>query len=272
MESTLDELRGGGPVARQNAPRPVVTSIQERFVAELVGTALLTFIGTGAIAAALTLLHNSGPAGGQFARPSDYVVFALAQGLALAALIAIFVRVSGAHFNPAVTLGLASIQRFPLEDVFPYLLAQFLGAILGAAAILLVYGTLPAHVAVLGAPRLGTNISIWQGLLGAGLGAFFWVLAFLATVVDERAAPGWAGLTVGFAVASAILMLTYGVGATFNPAASFGTDLLGTIFGGRVDWLAYVVSFLIGPLIGGVVAAFLYRYVARLPRVPRARL
>src|SRR5262249_26239920 len=152
--------------------------------------------------------------------------FGLASGLALFVALAIFGRVSGAHVNPAVTLGLAGIGRFPWEDVFPYILAQFLGAIVGAGAILVLYGTLPGHVANLGAPTLGVNISFWQGLVGEALGAFILVLAYVATMVDERATPGWAALAVGMALAASILVIGYATGGSFNPARAFGPDLL----------------------------------------------
>jgi glycerol uptake facilitator protein len=249
-------------VARQPVTRPVVTSIQDRFIAELIGTFLLTFVSAGAVSVAAMMLHNSA----QMSRPSDLLFFALAYGLALFAIIATFSRISGAHLNPIVTLALASIGRFPWEDVFPYVLAQFLGAIIAPGAILLVYGTLPTRVANLGAPALGMHISMWQGLAAEAIGGFFWVLAFMATWVDERATPGWAGLAIGMAVAASVLVVGYATGGSFNPARSLGPDLISQFTGGSVNWLAYLVSYLVGPLIGGIVAAFAYRYIARLPR------
>jgi glycerol uptake facilitator protein len=246
----------------------VVASIQERFAAEVIGTFLLTFASAAAAAAGLMLLHNSG----QVSRPSDLLVFALASGLVFFAAFAALGRVSGAHLNPAVTIALATVRRFPWEDVFPYVLAQFLGALVGGAAILLVYGTLPVSAAHLGAPVLGTNISIWQGLVAEAIGAFILVFTFIATAIDERATPGWAGLAIGLALAAGILAVGYATGAsTFNPARTLGLDVIIYIFGffahaPSVDWLAVLVSYLIGPLIGGVAAVFAYRFVARLPR------
>lgn len=249
-------------MARQPVTRPVVTTIQDRFVAELIGTFLLTFIAGSAVAAAAMMLHIIG----QASRPSDILFYALAYGLALTGAFAIFSRVSGAHLNPAVTVGLASIGRFPLEDVFPYLLAQFLGALIAAGALLLVYGSLAAHVGTAGAPSLGTNISIWQGLLAEAIGAFFWMLAYMATWLDERATPGWSALALGAAVAASAMAVGFAVGGSFNPARAFGSDLVATLAGGSANWLAFLVSYLIGPLIGAVLAAFAYRFVARLPR------
>ncbi len=254
-------------MARQPVTRPVVTSIQDRFIAELIGAFLLTFVGSGGVAVGLMILHNSGQS--LITQPSTILVFALANGLALFVAVSVVGRISGAHVNPAVTLGLASIGRFPWEDVFPYILAQFLGAILGAGAVLLVYGTLPAHVANLGAPALGVNISLWQGLAGEALGAFILVLAVAATYADERAVAGWAGLTIGMALAAGILVIGFATGGAFNPARSFGPDLVSLFSGGSVNWTAYLVCYLVGPLIGGVAAAFAYRYVSHLPRPRR---
>jgi len=251
-------------VARQSVSRPVVQPIQERFLAELIGTFLLTFVVGGAISASSMILHNTG----QLSRPSDILVFAMANGLALFVAVAAFGRISGAHVNPAVTIGLAGIRRFPWEDVFPYLLAQFIGATLAGLTIVGVYGTLPVKAAAghLGAPALGTNIGLWQGLLAEALGAFFIVFTVLATAIDERAAPGWGPLAIGMSLAAGVLVLGFATGAAFNPARAFGPDLVAVFFGAPVDWLAYLVCYLIGPIIGGLVAAFAYRFVARLPR------
>ena len=253
-------------MARQPSTRPVVAPIQERFVAELIGTFLLTFIGGGAIVVVAMLLHNTG----QLSRPSDIPLIALAHGLALFIIVSVFGRVSGAHVNPAVTLALASIRRFPWEDVFPYVLAQFLGAILGAAAILLSYGTLPLRQGALGAPTLNVNVSVWQGLVVEALGTFILVIAVIATAADERAAPGWAPLAIGMALTTAILGLGYATGAGVNPARTFGPYLLDQFLAAPADaggfWLAYFVSYLLGPIIGGLIAAFAYQFVARLPK------
>jgi glycerol uptake facilitator protein len=249
-------------VARQPVTRPVVTTIRDRFIAELIGTFLLTFVAGGAVAAAAMMLHNSG----QASRPGDILSYALAYGLALIGAFAIFSRVSGAHLNPAVTVALASINRFPFEDIFPYLLAQFVGALIGAGALLLVYGTLAAHVGSAGAPVLGTNINIWQGLLAEAIGAFFWMLAFMATWLDERATPGWSALAIGAAVAGSVLAVGFAAGGSFNPARAFGSDLVATLAGGSVNWIAFLISYLVGPLVGAVLAAFAYRFVARPPR------
>jgi glycerol uptake facilitator protein len=186
--------------------------------------------------------------------------------LVLFIIIMIVGKVSGAHVNPAVTIGLASVGRFPWEEVIAYVVAQFIGAVAGAAAILIVFGKLAASVGHLGGPSLATNTSLVQGLFIEALGTFILVLTIMATAVDHRAPAGWAGLSIGMALAAVIMFIGPATGATINPARAFGPDLVDLFFGVNVDWVAYLVCYLVGPLIGGVAACWLYSYIARLPR------
>jgi glycerol uptake facilitator protein len=238
-------------------------SLVERFLAELVGAFLLVFVGGGAVTISALTLHSSKAPFGM----ADLLLIALAHGLALFVIVLVFGKISGAHVNPAVTLALASIGRFPWEEVFAYILGQFVGAILGALAILAVYGRLAATVGGLGRPSLATNTGLIQGAVIEAFGAFILVLAIVATAIDSRAPAGWAGLAIGMALAAAILFLGPATGAAVNPARAFGPDLVSIFFGApSVDWVAYIVCYLIGPIVGGVAAAWLYAYVARLPR------
>jgi glycerol uptake facilitator protein len=238
-------------------------SLVERFLAELVGAFLLVFVGAGAATVTALALHSAK------ATPTmaDLLLIALAHGLVLFVIVLVFGRISGAHVNPAITLALASIGRFPWEEVFAYVVGQFIGAVLGALAIMAAYGKLAATVGLLGRPSLATNTNIPQGMAVEALGAFILVLAVVATAIDSRAPVGWAGLTIGLALASAIMLLGPATGASVNPAHAFGPDLVSVLFGAApVDWTAYVLCYLIGPIIGGVVAVWLYAYVSHLPR------
>jgi glycerol uptake facilitator protein len=242
-------------------------SISERFLAELVGAFLLVFVGGGAATVTALTLHNTK------ATPTlaDLLLIALAHGLVLFVIVLVFGKISGAHVNPAVTLALASIGRFPWEEVFAYVVAQFIGAILGALAILAVYGKLAATVGGLGRPELAVNTSLLQGIVIEALGAFILTLAIVATAIDSRAPAGWAGLAIGMALASAILLLGPATGATVNPARAFGPELVSALFGGpAVEWGNYLVAYLLGPILGAQAAAWLYVYIGRLPRMSAA--
>lgn len=240
-------------------------TLMERFAAEIVGTFLLVFIGGGTAAYAALLLHSSH----QPSTGADLVLVALAHGLALFIIVMIVGKISGAHVNPVVTIALASIRRFPWEEVIAYIVGQVIGAVIGAAAILIVFGRLAATVGHLGGPALATNTNLIQGLVAEALGAGILTITIVATAVDSRAPAGWAGLSIGLALAAVIMFIGPATGATVNPARAFGPDLVDLFFGVKIDWIAYIVCYLIGPILGATGAAFLYAYIARLPRGKR---
>ncbi len=237
-------------------------SIIHRSAAEALGTFLLVFLGSGAATAGALHFPTTPVVGVLFA--------ALGLGLALFVGISIAGKVSGGHYNPAVTVGLAAARHFAWADVPAYLVSQFVGAIVGAFAILIVYGALGAQGAGVGAPALSPGTSIGQGLVIEGLGTAILVLAVMATAVDTRAVAGWAPLTIGLTLAVLIVFIGPATGGSVNPARAFGPDLVASIFGYPVNWVAFVVSYLIGPLVGGVIGAFAYVAVAALPRPPAA--
>lgn len=234
------------------------SNIIQRSLAEALGTFILVFVGAGTATAA-ALLFRLNPT-------ISLLLIALGLGLALFAGIAIVGKVSGGHYNPAVTVGLAAVGRFDWLDVPGYIVGQVVGAIIGALAILIVYGQLGARVAGLGAPGLTPGINMLQGLFIEGLGTAVLVLAVMGTAVDTRAVAGWAPLTIGLTLSAIILFIGAATGGSVNPARAFGPDLVAMFFGFPVNWAAFVVSYLIGPLVGGVVGAFAYAAVAGLPR------
>jgi glycerol uptake facilitator protein len=240
-------------------------TLGERSMAEMMGTFLLTFVG-GGVAADIALLHRN-TTHAAAVPTSELLLVALAHGLILFVIVLVFGKISGAHVNPAVTLSLATVGQFKWSDVPGYLIAQFVGAILGALAIMIPFGQDIAKLGLLGRPGLAPNTSLIAGLLGEALGAAILVLAVVAVAADGRAPAGWAGLGIGMALAAAIMFIGPATGAAVNPARAFGPDVISIFFGApSVDWVAYIVCFLIGPIVGGVGAAWLYARVSRLPR------
>nr|MBF6592662.1 aquaporin [Ktedonobacterales bacterium] len=158
----------------------------QALVAEALGTFLLVLIGGGAGVAA-TL--GGAPVG------VGLLIAALAHGLALALIVNTLGRVSGAHVNPAVTIGLASAGRFAWARVPEYIIAQFVGAFVAALAIVGVFGQVAVTKAAASAPSLAPGISGWQGGLAEALGAFILVLGVVAMASDTRITlpEGWAG-------------------------------------------------------------------------------
>ena len=246
-------------------------TLGERSMAELLGSFLLTFVG-GGTAADVALLHRNTHAA---ALPTaDLVLIALAHGLILFVIVLVFGKISGAHANPAITLGLASIGQFRWSDVPGYLIAQFVGGILGALAILIPFGSDIASVAGthLGRPELAPQTNLIQGLLAEGLGTAILVIAVVATTADNRAPAGWAGLTIGLALAAGIMLIGPATGAALNPQRAFGPDIVSIFFGApSVDWVAFIVCYLIGPILGGIGVCWLYARISRLPRATFTR-
>jgi glycerol uptake facilitator protein len=206
------------------------------------------------------LPHN----GGFPATAAELLLVALGLGFGLFIAVMLFGRISGGHINPAVTIGLAATGNFAWGDVLPYIIAQVAGAIVGALGIAIIYGRVASTVGQLGAPSLSSATSVWQGFIAELVGAGILMLAVFAMAVDKRAPGGWAGLVIGLTLAAAILMLGPATGGSLNPARAFGPDLVNIFFGTPVNWGDFILCYTVGPILGMVGAAFLYRYIAQL--------
>jgi glycerol uptake facilitator protein len=231
-------------------------SIIQRSLAEVLGTFLLVFIGAGAGTSLGVSFADKAPSA------AGLLLVALAHGLALLVAVYVIGKVSGAHVNPAVSIALASVGKLAWVDALWYIVAQLIGATLGALGILVVFGKDPALTAGLGATTYGASVNSLQAAGVEALGAFILVLAIVGTAADKRSPAGWAGLVIGFALAAAIMVAGPATGASVNPARTFGPDLVLSLFGKAGHWSQYWV-YVAGPVVGGVVAAWLYRFIAR---------
>lgn len=206
-------------------------------LAELIGTFMLTFIGAGAGALAGT---NGG----------GIVAVAIAHGVALMVIIYALGSISGAHVNPAVTISLAATGKVGWDQAAFYIVAQFLGA--AVAAYLLAYVVGPsADVGGLGATvgSLTATDSVKTIVVEAVL-TFFLVTAVYASGVAGKNG-NMAGVAIGFVLLMDILMGGALTGASMNPARTFGPAL-------ATGHLDYLWMYIVGPVAGGLVAAFLY--------------
>jgi glycerol uptake facilitator protein len=229
------------------------------FTAELVGTAILILFGDGVVAAVL-LSHSKAQNGG-------WIVIALGWGMAVAIAVYAVGEFSGAHINPAVTIGLASIGEASWADVPIYILGQFAGAILGAILVWLAY--LP-HWEETEDPGLklavfctGPAIRNYRlNFVTEVIGTFILVLGVLAIVANTGAADsGLTPLLVGFLVLAIGLSLGGPTGYAINPARDLGPRIVHALLPlpnkGGSDWgYAWVPG--VGPLIGGAIAAGIY--------------
>jgi MIP family channel proteins len=211
-------------------------------IAEAIGTFLFFFVGAGAVVLAAHAGAN-GP---------GLVGIALAHGLALAVMVSAFGAISGGHFNPAVTVAVRLAGRIEWTHAAAYVVAQLVGA---AAAGYLLLAVMPAGAAtqsLLGTPTLDPAISVTAGIAIEAVLTMLLVLTVFGTAVDARA-PRLGGMAIGLAVAADILMGGPLTGAAMNPARWFGPALAS---GHWDNWYVWWV----GPLIGAIVAAVIYRY------------
>jgi glycerol uptake facilitator protein len=232
-------------------------TLVRRLAAEVVGTAILVLFGAGSVVAALRM------GGGELEFPGLGMV-AITFALAIAVAIYAFGTTSGAHINPAVTLSLAATGRFSWGEVPAYVVAQLVGAAAGAALIVAAFGGEAVDLGT-GGTTLADDITYTQGIVTEALATFLLVTAIMALAVDRRAPAGWAGFMIGLAVAAAILMSGPLTGGSLNPARTFGPMLITGIGGGDASW-GDLPAYVVGPLLGGLVAAFAYDLIAR----PRA--
>ncbi len=210
-----------------------------KYLAEFIGTAVLVLFGCGT--AAVLGCSGSSP-------DSAYVATALAFGLSIVAMAYSIGNISGCHVNPAVSLAVLLSGKMTVQDFIGYIIAQLAGAIAGAAILL---GFLGSNAA-LGQNGL-YNGAILPSLLVEIVLTFVFVLAVLgATSKLENAKI--AGLAIGFSLTLVHLLGIYFTGTSVNPARSFGPALF---VGG--DALSCVWVFFVGPLVGGALAALVWK-------------
>ena len=212
--------------------------------AEFVGTFILVFAGTAVATAAILNRPIAG-------MPLNSLAVGLTFGLVLAALVSAFAHISGAHFNPAVTLALFSIRRFPGRYVVPYIIAQILGAVLASAAVWATFGNAARNQAYLAATYPTPAANEGQAFLMEALITFILLFIIVAVSTDERANATTASLAIGFALGIAVLIGGPVSGGSVNPARTLGPMIMSGNF-------TSVWVYLIAPVVGAITAAFLY--------------
>lgn len=202
--------------------------------AEFVGTFALVFAGAGAI------VINA-----QESNVITHIGIAATFGLVIMVMIYAVGHISGAHFNPAVTLAFASARHFPAREVVPYWIAQFAAAIAAAGVLRMMFG----NIAELGSTQPSGSMlqSFWLELI-LTFGLMF-VIVSVAT--DTRAVGQAAAIAIGGTVGLAAMFGGPISGASMNTARSFGPALISGEF--NALWI-----YIIAPPIGAVLGAFTY--------------
>lgn len=208
-----------------------------RAIAEAIGTFFLVLIGPGA---AMVNAFDSGQLGP--------VGIALAFAFVVTAMIYALGHLSGAHINPAVTLGFWSVGRFRGREVFPYLIAQCSGAVAASFVLRSTLGSIGDNGATL--PR----IPLISAFAIEWLLSFVLMFVIMAVATDERVADGFAAIAVGLTVGFCALTGGPITGASMNPARSFGPALVGELW--QAHWIYWLA-----PITGMMTAARAYEFL-----------
>lgn len=190
----------------------------------------------------------------------DIVAIGMATGLAIGIMVAAGGHISGGQFNPAVTAGMLATKRISVPDGIAYIAAQMVGAVLGAGAITLAYLDVDRNRVNLGLPTVGTSIvadpavdlTATNALAMEAILTFFLVLVVFGTAVDKRSIGRWvAPLAIGITIAIGNMAGVAASGAAMNPIRWFGPAVIQRDFANAWVWI-------VGPVLGGLVAALLY--------------
>ncbi len=248
-------------------------SMTGELIGEVFGTFILILLGDGVVA-------NVGLAP-RLAAPA-YNWNTITIGWAFAVIIAVYITggVSGAHINPAVTLGLAVKRDFPWKKVFPYIVAQMIGAFLGALGVYLIYreGLVEAGMPNVWSTGPGSvfGSAFWggegaaavgsYGLLTASIAEFFGTLVLMWGIMasgdmkNMGLGGNWGGFLVGFTVLAVGLSLGGPSGYSINPARDLGPRVFGLLVGteGLFDGIYWLIPPVLIPAIAGPIGIILY--------------
>lgn len=251
--------------------------------AEFLGTFVLVLLGVGSVAVAVAGLPGSGRQTGDFG-PANWLIISWGWGLAVVFGVYVAGGISGAHINPAVTLGFAARRDFPWRKVLPYWLAQVMGAFLAAALIYATYRwAIDAAIEKEGVPRDESlpTFSIFATFPAEYFGDSWWgplldqivgtgiLLLLICALIDRRNTAPMSNLhpfLIGLVVVAIGLSFGTNAGYAINPARDLGPRLLTYFEGwgsialpGTFEWFSgYWWIPLVGPLIGGLVGVGVY--------------
>ena len=235
----------------------VEPSMTKRLAAEVLGTFWLVFAGCGAAVIASGVRSGTG-----FPSGIGYAGVALAFGLTVVTMAYAVGHISGGHFNPAITLGMAASGRFSWRDVLPYVVAQVLAAIAAAALLwVIASGTdsFPGQAGGFASNGYGDRSPGGYSLLSAALTEVVLTAFFLLVILgstDTRAPRGFAPLAIGLSLTLIHLVSIPVTNTSVNPARSTGP----AIFAGA-DALGQLWLFWVAPIVGGLIAGVAYAWL-----------
>ena len=225
---------------RHPSPAAEVGLHGQRFDTALVRCAATELVGTWALVLAITSVAVAASLERPIAgTPYDSLTIPLIGGSVLVALAACLGPISGAHLNPAVTIGLAATGRMPWNRVAAYVAAQGIGAVLAALTVWMLQGSDARLDAALGAPGPAIGVEVWRVGVVEAIGTLLLVLVIVTVAGTRPSQSSLAPLAIGFALAAAIAVTGPITGAGLNPARALGPMLIAGKFN---DWWIYLVA------------------------------
>ena len=219
----------------------------KKYVAECLGTFVLTFLGC---AAAMFLGCNT---------PAGVVGVAIAFGLTVVAMAYTIGGVSGCHINPAITLAVALSGRMSWKDACGYWIGQIIGGIIAGACLLLLTKVVaaPDLTGALGSNGVADAGGVGGAFLVEVIATFIFVLVVLGTTDGKIGAGNFAGLAIGLTLILVHLVCIKLTGTSVNPARSIGPAIFACGESLRNVWV-----FICAPLVGGALSALCWKYFA----------
>ena len=225
----------------------------KKFIAEFIGTCVLVTLGCGT--AMLTGCEHWG----------GYIATALAFGLVIVGMAYCIGNISGCHINPAVSLAVFMNKGITLKEFLGYIISQCLGAFAGAGILAAIFGLggIEDLTGGFGSNGLaGVNGNIVAGLVVEVVLTFIFVLTILGVTSAKAKHGSFGGLIIGLTL---VLVHLFGIGLTgtsVNPARSIGPAVIAAITG-NTDPIICVWVFIVGPLVGAVLAALIYKFLEK---------
>jgi len=219
----------------------------KKYIAELIGTGILVFIGCGSAVIA--------------GNKVGFLGIALAFGLVLLTMVYAIGSISGCHVNPAVSIAMLVAGKMSLKDAVGYIVAQCIGAVIAAWFLLVIAsGQAGYSLAVNGLGQNGYGIASPGGysLLACAVAEVLLTALFIFVIfgsLSKDAPKGFAGLAIGFALGMVHIVGIPITGTSVNPARSLGPAVF---VGGTA--LAQLWLFILAPVIGGILAALVWKY------------
>ena len=222
-------------------------NLNNKLIAEFLGAFLIVFAGCGS---AIIDRINGGSIG--------TLGVAFAFGISVMIMIYSVSHISGAHFNPAVTIAFTITRHFPLKEVLPYILAQISGAVFAS----FLHSILLNNLAIQKTGSVIKNFAVTNPADSLFVTAisyeiiltFFLMFVIMSMATDYRAVKANAGLAIGFTVFLEALFAGPINGASMNPARSIAPAIFSSDF-------KFLAAYIIGPILGAILAAITYKYI-----------